>query len=477
MRINSKLVVPLVLAWLTGAAEAAEVGIATVDIEPPENENWLQHQVNKISHKERDIPWLTGDFNLYGGLASAVVIGVTANVASNDISYGGLGGGIGVKSDTVNLGDDFYQLLPMAGYVTSLLAKDYRGFAYMGIHNVVSSSIIASLKEGVGQRRPGDQSDKSFPSGHTNTAFLGAAFMQQRYGPRWGIPSYISAIAVAYTRVYGNKHYVNDTIAGASIAMMSAWAIVPPYEAERRRHWEDQERERPFSYEWEMTLNDVDRNLVQAPNGAGDWFTSPLDKQTNEPWANSHVSFEYCKNDRQAFAGRFSPWELRTFGQFAQPTTFAGETFPANEQLRIAHFLWDYGVQYRHTILKNDVLQFRLGAGVTGQKADHEIFVVDETQPEKRGQSTSASAHTFYAVGHADFDIKLFWKLYFSGEADYGSAGSSDFMDWSARLKLRFDRRWDASVGWREYRSNLDDSALRNDFHRSGPAFNFIYSF
>jgi len=443
----------------------------------PETENWLQHQVNKISHKERELLWLIGDFNLYSGIASAAIIGVTTNAASNDTAYGSLGGGIGVKGDMVNLGDDLSTLALATGYITSLLAKDYRGFVYMGIHNVVSSGVISSLKSGVGQRRPGDQSNKSFPSGHTNTAFLGAAFMQQRYGSLWGIPAYISAVAVAYTRVYGNKHYVNDTIAGASIAMMSAWAIVPPYEAERRRHWQDLERERPFSYEFEMTLNDVDRNLVQAPNGVGDWFTSPLDSATNEPWANSHVSFEYRKNDRQSFSGRFSPWELRTFGQFAQPTTFAGETFPANEQLRIAHFLWAYGVQYRHVIAKGDNFQFRLGAGVTGQIADHEIFVVDETQPEKRGQSTNASANVFYAVGHADFDVKLFWKIYFSGEADYGTAGSSDFLDWSARLKLCFDAKWDASVGWRDYSSNLKESSLHNDFKRSGPAFNFVYSF
>jgi len=337
--------------------------------------------------------------------------------------------------------------------------------------------VVSALKSGVGQRRPGNQNDQSFPSGHTNTAFLGAAFMQQRYGSKWGIPSYISAIMVAYTRVYGNKHYVNDTIAGASIGMMSAWAIVPPYEIERRRHWEDLERERPFSYEFEMTLNDIDRNLVQSPNGTGDWFTSPFDADTNEPWANSHIGFEYRKNDRQSFAGRFSPWETRSFGQFDQPTTFADETFSANQDLRIAHFLWAYGLQYRHVVLRNERLRLRLGAGMTIQDADYEVFVVDEALAEKRGQSASASASVIYAVGHADIDVKLFWKMYLIGEVDHGTEGSSDFLDWSARLTLRLNAKWDASIGWREYSSNMVENSLRNDFERSGPAANFIYSF
>jgi len=401
--INRKTFLALALMLLLATLSSA---VADDDAVAVENENWLQHQVNRISHKERELPWLVGDFNAYSGLASAVVIGMTINATSNTEPFRGLGGEVGVKGDMVELGDGLSNLLPIAAYATSLLAKDYRGFVYMGIHNAVSSTVVSVLKSGVGQRRPGDQNDTSFPSGHTNTAFLGAAFMQQRYGSKWGIPSYISAIIVAYTRVYGNKHYVNDTIAGASIGMMSAWAIVPPYETERRRHWEDLERERPFSYEFEMTLNDIDRNLVQAPNGSGDWFTSPFDADTNEPWANSHIGFEYRKNDRQSFAGRFSPWEMRSFGQFDQPTTFSGETFPANQDLRIAHFLWAYGVQYRHVVMQNERLRLRLGAGLTVQDADYEIFVVDEAQPEKRGQSASASASVFYAVGHADIDVK-----------------------------------------------------------------------
>ena len=447
--------------------------------EEPEaaNLNWLEKKVNRISHKERDLPWLQGDFNLWSGLASAAVIGVAVDRASSDNPYEGLGGQLGVKGPVVNLGDELYQLPTASGYLTSLAAKDYRGFVYMGIHNAFSSGVMQGLKDGVGQRRPGDQSSSSFPSGHANTAFLGAAFMQQRYGPRWGVPGYISALLVGWSRVYGNKHYVNDIVGGASIAMMSSWAIVPPYDSDRAAHWRDLDRERPFSYEWEMTLNDIDRNIVQAPDGSGGVFQSPFDQQTNEPWANSHVSFEYRVNDRQAWAGRFSPWESRSFGQFTQPTLFAGELFPANEQLRIAHFLWSYGVQYRHTMLSSERAQLRLGAGLTGQDAEHEIFVVDDTQPEMRGQSASASASAFYLVGHADFDIELFWKLLLSGEVDYGSSGDSEFLDWSARLKLRFNSKWDASVGWRSYASDMKESSLRNDFERSGPAFNVVYSF
>lgn len=457
---------------------AVTPALAEDDTAAEDHRNWLQKQVERrVSHHDRELPWLVGDFNLWSGVASAAVLGVTLERAARDDPFKGLGGVFGEKGPVVNLGDELYKLTPGAAYVTSLAAKDYRGFVYMGLHNVFSSGAMKLLKDEVGQRRPGDQSNTSFPSGHTNTAFLGAAFLQQRYGSMWGIPSYISAALVAWSRVYGNKHYVNDVVSGASIGMMSAWAIVPPYDAQRRAHWEDPDRERPFSYEWEMTLNDIDRNVVQAPDGSGDLFTSPFDRQTNEPWANSHVAFEYRPNARQAWAGRFTPWESRSFGQFAQPTQFAGELFPAGEQLRIAHLLWNWGAQYRHAVVDGDALRVRFGAGISGQRAEQEIFVVDDTQPERRGQSAVASASVYYAVGHVDADVRIFSKLWLSGEADYGTAGDSEFLDWSARLKLRVDARWDIAVGWRSYRSDLRDASLRNDFERSGAALNVVYSF
>lgn len=446
------------------------------DSEIPEERNFIMRTWDRLPDEERDIPWLVGDFNGWSGLASAALIGMAINKADGGNSIGGLGGQ-GAESGFAELGDDIYKVIPGTAYATSLLAKDYRGFVLMAVHNGISSGVMSNLKSAIGQRRPGDQDDTSYPSGHTNTAFLGAAFIQQRYGSRWGIPAYISAAIVGWSRIYGNKHYMNDVISGASIAMISAWAIVPPYDSDRRARWEDLNRERKFLYEWEMTLNDVDRNIVQAPSGSGDSFTSPLDTEVNEPWANSHLAFEYLFNPRQSVFASFSPWEIRSFGQFTQATDFAGQTFPADEQIRVAHLLWNFGVQYRHSVIQNERLVIRVGAGAAGLYADEEIFVVDDTQPEQRGQSASASATEFYPVVHADIEINLFWKILLDAETDYGKGGGNEVTDWSVRLKLRFNRKWDTSIGWREFASDFSDSELRDDFRRSGPLLNVTYAF
>jgi hypothetical protein len=347
----------------------------------------------------------------------------------------------------------------------------------MGMHNVVSSGTTKMLKSGVKQSRPGDQDNNSFPSGHTNTAFLGAAFMQQRYGSAWGLPSYVSALIVGWSRVYANKHYANDVITSASIAMLSAWAIVPPYDTERAARWRDLERRRRFRFGWEMTLNDVNRNEVRAPLGTGDSFVSPFDKDANEPWANSHVEIEYRIDDRRSLHGVFSPWETRSYGQFSEPTNFANVLFPANEDLRVAHLMWTFGAQYRQVLANTGWFNARWGFGVTGQYTEEEVFVVDETQPEKRGLSAASDAYAWFGVVHLGADLKLVWKLHLAAEFDYGMSSSNAFFDWSAQLKARLNNKWDVGLGWREFETDLKDNNLRNDFKRSGLALNIGYAF
>ncbi len=470
--IDATVKSPTLVLLLAALLAASPAWPATAD-----DRNALERLVDRIPHKDRDVPWLTGDFNAWSGVASAAVLGAAIDRAGDDHPVGGLGGQGNEGGDVVQFGHDVYRAIPAVGYVTSLAARDYRGFAYLGIHDVTSSAVTKFLKTEIGQQRPGNQADTSFPSGHTSGSFLGAAFLQQRYGARWGVPAYVSALLVGWSRVYGNLHYVNDIVGGASISMMSAWAIVPPYEPERLERWRDLERERPFRYEWELTLNDVDNNLVQAPLGTGDTFQSPLDRNANEPWANSRATLEYRVDDDTSIHGMFSPWEIRSFGRFTQPTEFAGVLFPADEDLRVAHLMWTFGAQYRKALVANERLVTHWGLGVAGQYTEEEVFVVDPAQPEQRGLAARTDASALYGVVHCDVDVKLFWKLHLEAEADVGIASDNRFVDSRVGLEARLNPKWDIAVGWREFETDLKDSALRNDFRRSGPAVILGYAF
>jgi undecaprenyl-diphosphatase len=66
--------------------------------------------------------------------------------------------------------------------------------------------------------------DRSFPSGHTATAFSVATSLSLQYKKWWVVvPAYAWASSVGYSRLYLGEHYPSDVIAAAAIGAGSAW--------------------------------------------------------------------------------------------------------------------------------------------------------------------------------------------------------------------------------------------------------------
>ncbi len=80
------------------------------------------------------------------------------------------------------------------------------------------------------QRRwfTGTLGDSSFPSGHSLTVFCSAAILGHAYHAEW--VAYPLAAAVAYSRVYNQKHWPSDTVAGAGLGMLIGYAVVAWHE-------------------------------------------------------------------------------------------------------------------------------------------------------------------------------------------------------------------------------------------------------
>lgn len=97
---------------------------------------------------------------------------------------------------------------------TIILAMSY---ATMGI-------VVNAMKYSFKEKRPDSNARNSFPSGHTATAFMGAEFLYREYkdvSPWIGYAGYAVAAATGYLRIYNNRHYFNDVIAGACIGIVS----------------------------------------------------------------------------------------------------------------------------------------------------------------------------------------------------------------------------------------------------------------
>ena len=124
--------------------------------------------------------------------------------------------------------DDYVQYVPVAFYLTldfmGLKAK--HSFGERLAVGVVTYLSVTALSQGVKymvrEPRPDTGSSNSFPSGHTMTAFAGAELVRSEYGWGVGMGAYALAATVGFMRLYNNRHWFNDVLAGAGFGILSA---------------------------------------------------------------------------------------------------------------------------------------------------------------------------------------------------------------------------------------------------------------
>jgi len=93
-----------------------------------------------------------------------------------------------------------------------------------GMSMLISNATVFSIKKFSGEMRPDESDMYSFPSGHTANAFVAAEFMRQEYkevSPWYGVAGYAMAATTGYLRMYNNKHWFSDVVAGAGVGIAS----------------------------------------------------------------------------------------------------------------------------------------------------------------------------------------------------------------------------------------------------------------
>lgn len=127
--------------------------------------------------------------------------------------------------------DDYLQYAPaIAGHVLSIagVKGKHRLFDKLmidGIAAVGTTAAVLFFKSISSETRPDGSDDRSFPSNHAATAFCAAELLREEYrdvSPWYGIAGYTVAAATGYLRLYNNKHWLGDVIAGAGIGIASA---------------------------------------------------------------------------------------------------------------------------------------------------------------------------------------------------------------------------------------------------------------
>ncbi len=119
--------------------------------------------------------------------------------------------------------------LPAATITGVLFAKDWEGLKQGAFTAAATVGASILLKYTVNERRPDYSDCHSFPSAHTSITFASAAFLQRRYGWKFGGPAYALAAYVGWGRVYAGKHHWWDVAAGAAIGAGSAYIFTKPF--------------------------------------------------------------------------------------------------------------------------------------------------------------------------------------------------------------------------------------------------------
>ncbi len=89
---------------------------------------------------------------------------------------------------------------------------------------VINGFATLSLKHIANRTRPNGES-YSYPSGHTSTAFTSAGVIYNHFGLKWGIPAYVGAAYVGFSRLQENVHYPSDVVAGAILGTYIAFKV------------------------------------------------------------------------------------------------------------------------------------------------------------------------------------------------------------------------------------------------------------
>jgi membrane-associated phospholipid phosphatase len=130
--------------------------------------------------------------------------------------------------DIQTAGDVLQFVLPVTAGGLTLGYHDGQGALQLGESLAVTLGVTYGLKYSIDEQRPNGGS-RSFPSGHTSVSFSAAEFMRKRYGWEYGVPAYVAASFVAYSRVESDEHYPQDVVAGAGIGILSSYLFTKPY--------------------------------------------------------------------------------------------------------------------------------------------------------------------------------------------------------------------------------------------------------
>jgi hypothetical protein len=393
--------------------------------------------------------------------------------------------GAACASESLQRAGDFLRFaLPATGLAATVVYRDEAGLTQWFWSGATTLTFVGVGKALGEKTRPDQTSATSYPSGHTAWAFWGASFLDTRYGTAWGAPAYALAALTAYSRIEADKHYPDDVLAGASIALLSNFFWVRPLARDVTleplatrggatgvavrffdapvRALEYNGRARggtPWQFAYQVASTSTLRNTAAAPSASGSridvaQFTSPAD-----PTIASSFRFSRLEG-RHEVSLLVAPFGTGAVSPTTEAIAFDGTAFAA-QSTDVDYRFYDYRLRYRLLFAPSDSVTIRLGAALQATRTSIEL-----SQDGARG---GVSVWSLLPLLHANGEWRMArdWLVALSGEAM--TLGSHRFAEADVRVQYRFSDGWNAALGITERRSTVDAASLYNDLRQRAP--------
>ncbi|RKF22067.1 phosphatase PAP2 family protein [Alginatibacterium sediminis] len=358
-------------------------------------------------------------------------------------------------------GDYTQVLLPLTGLGVSLAKGDTEGTWQLTRSFVTSTVISQSIKYVAAKQRPNFAARTSFPSGHTTAAFSGASFLHTRYGSTWGVPAYAVAAYTGWSRVYSDKHYWDDVIGGASIAVLTNLFFVNPiaeditvspmingdskglkfsfsnrfFEGGSRAKAPDTRFNPKFKFDFYMGPS-------QLKSSDSISYDNHDHLEVDDRITTAAVRWTYALDSRNDFSFFTQPFEIRSQGKAA-----SGQEQYAQYQV------WDNILNWSYDLAPNNAWIARAGAGLMLQYA--KTAISDAAHFENF--NTVGEEWLFYPMLNANIGYQFDPKWAAVLAAEYGNNGDGNVISANATVNYLFNKRWDAALGYSYYQRDQDN--------------------
>lgn len=138
------------------------------------------------------------------------------------------------KTDHIeSAGTDVAIALPLIAGGISAAKGDWNGTGELFLDTAATVGTAFAFKYAFHEERPDHSDNKSFPSDTAALAFAPAQYLWDRYGWQYGVPAYLAAGFVGYSRVEAKQHHWWDVAASAGIAFGYSKFITTRYQPPR----------------------------------------------------------------------------------------------------------------------------------------------------------------------------------------------------------------------------------------------------